>query len=106
MPAFSVGTLPDMLYHFEAAKELKTVKLDLIISDLDLALTLTQIARQASEKDRAKRSVHNARRGYDAALSYLNTSSLSAFEVQSLSRKLARLKSALISLGESFPFET
>ena len=92
-----------MLYHFEGAKELKSVKLALISSDLDLALTLTQIARQTSDKEKLKRTVHNARKGYDGALLYLKTVSLSPAEAQSLSRKLALLKSALLSLGESFP---
>jgi len=91
-----------MLYHFEAAENLSQLKVDSIRTDLDLALTLAQIARQTPDRDKKTRNQHNARKGYDTVLQFMGTVSLTRGEREHISRKLALLKSALISLGESF----
>lgn len=91
-----------MLYHFEAAEDPNALKVDFIKADLDVALTLTQIARQTNEREKAMRNQHNARKCYDAVLEYLGAASLDRHEQIQIARKLALLKSALFILGESF----
>jgi hypothetical protein len=91
-----------MLYHFEAAEDLTRLKVDFIRTDLDVALTFAQIARQTGESEKTIRNQRNARKAYDAVLHYMGTASLTRFDQENLTRKLALLKSALLSLGESF----
>jgi hypothetical protein len=90
-----------MLYHFGGAEELNKLKVDLRI-DLDVALTFVHIARQTNERAKAMRNQQNARKAYDAVSYYLGTASLSRFEHENIMRKLAILKSALLSMGELF----
>jgi hypothetical protein len=91
-----------VLYHFEAAENLNKLKLDFIRTDLDVALTFAQIAGQTGEREKSIRNQLTARKGYDAVLHYVGTASLTRFDQENLTRKLALLKSALLSLGESF----
>lgn len=91
-----------MLYHFEGVEELTRVKADFIRTDLDLALTLVQIARQTGKQEKTTQNQQNARRAYEVVLRYLGTAILTRSEQENISRKLALLKSALLRLGESF----
>lgn len=91
-----------MLYHFEATEDLNSVKVDSIKTDLDTALTFVQIARQTSEREKSIRNRRNARQAYDVVLRYIDSASLNGLEREHLTKKLASLKSALLSLGESF----
>lgn len=90
-----------MLYHFETA-ELKDLKPDFVRKDLDAALTFAEIARQTGDRAKAMRNQRNARSGYDAIIRYIGTVNLNRVESENITRKLALLKSALLSLGESF----
>jgi hypothetical protein len=91
-----------MLYHFEGAEELNKLKVDFIKTDLDTALTVVQIARQTNEREKAIRNQQNARKAYDAVLRYMGSASLGRSDRGNMMRKLSILKSALLSLGESF----
>jgi hypothetical protein len=90
------------MYHFESAEKLGEVKLHLITADLDVALTFAQIALQTQDRQKAIHNRQNARKAYDAVLRYMGSASLSRFDRENMMRKLSSLKSALLSLGESF----
>ncbi len=91
-----------MEFHFEAAETITSLKLDLIYADLDLALTLSQIARQTTDRDKSVRNRHNARRAYDALLKYMGSADLPRWDQEKITRRLAALKAILLKLGESF----
>lgn len=91
-----------MLYHFQTTGTPNALKVDSVKTDLDTALTFTQIARQTVDPDKAMRNRRTARGGYDGVLSYLGSASLSRPEQEHFTKKLALLKTALRSLGEVF----
>jgi hypothetical protein len=91
-----------MLYHFEGAEELNKLKADFIKTDLDVALTLVQIALQTKDRNKAIHNQQNARKAYDTVLRYMGSASLCRFDRENMMRKLSSLKSALLTLGESF----
>jgi hypothetical protein len=99
---FGYNAVQAMSYHFEVAKYPNTLKVDFITTDLEVALTFAEIARQTGDGAKAFRNRQNARKAYDFVLLYLGTASLSRSEQQVLKKKLAILKSTLLSLGESF----
>ena len=90
-----------MLYHFETAKELDKLKVDFIRTDLDVALSFAEIARQTDEREKAIRNQQNARKGYDAGFQFMSTAKITDFDREVIGVKLRRLKSALLDLGEA-----
>jgi hypothetical protein len=59
------------MFHFEGLQEDNPRQVDLIRTDLDVALTLVQVARQTREGAKASRSRRNARKAYDAIIRYV-----------------------------------
>ena len=74
-----------------------------LISDLEIALTMAGLARNAEkDSDKRIRNQENARQAYVAVLRLSKGMSLSKSEHEQLREKLEELKSALRELGESF----
>lgn len=74
-----------------------------LLSDVELALTLTRIAQDAdTDSDKRARNQHNARRAYDTVTGLTGRVALTGEEQQELASKLGRLKSELHLLGENF----
>jgi hypothetical protein len=90
------------MFHFEATNEFNKLKAEFIKTDLEVALTFVEIAHQTPDSEKAARNQRNARKAHDAVLWYIGHAVLTNFEQEYLTRKLASLKSALLSLGESF----
>lgn len=90
-----------MLFHFENAEELSTLNVDFIRTDLDVAITFIEIARQTQEREKAIRNLNNARKAYETVLLYLRVATLNHFEHECIERKLGLLKSGLLRQGEA-----
>lgn len=76
---------------------------EFLISDLDLALTLTQIAmKSGSNAARKKRNQRNARRAYDTVQQLANRIGLTGTHRKEFDRRLEKLRSELRKLGEEF----
>jgi hypothetical protein len=74
-----------------------------LITDLELGMTLTRIASDASEDlEKRARNRANARRAYDAVCRISHHASLDHEQRQEVDAKLAGLRSALEQLGEVF----
>lgn len=73
------------------------------MNDVELALTMTRIAREGSDdSEKRARNQKNARRAYDTVTGLTCRVALTGEEEQELARKLTQLKSELQSLGEQF----
>ena len=74
-----------------------------LVSDVELALTLTRIAQDAdTDSDKRARNQHNARRAYDTVTGLMSRMALTGEEEQELTAKVGQLKSELHLLGEQF----
>lgn len=74
-----------------------------LITDLDVAITLSRIAADAAENSqKRKRNRANARRAYDTVSRLSRQALLTDDEQQNVKEKLAVLKSMLEQLGEVF----
>ena len=74
-----------------------------LVSDVELALTLTRIAQDAAtDSEKRARNQNNARHAYDTITSLMGRVALTAEEEQELTTKLGQLKSELHLLGEQF----
>ena len=74
-----------------------------LMTDLDLAMTMAQIAAQAAQDQQKRlRNRENARRAYDAVVQLSHKAILNESEREQLNEKLGRLKSELETLGEKF----
>ena len=87
----------------ELVSRLENTGFTFLISDLELGLTLAQIAMgSGSNTDKIKRNQHNARRAYDTILKLAERVVLTGIQRSELNNVAARLKSRLESLGEVF----
>lgn len=74
---------------------------EFLMSDVDLALTMTRIASRAGEDgDKRKRNVQNARRAYEKIRELSSRVSLTSDQQQRVNEKLGTLKLALEKIGE------
>ena len=74
-----------------------------LITDLDLAMTLTRIAGDSAEdSEKRNRNRANARRAYDSVSQINDHALLAADDRKVVNQKLVELKSALKKLGEVF----
>ena len=71
-------------------------------ADLDLAMTLVEIAASASEAERMERCYGDARKAYDTIRRMMNHVDLSKAEEAYILERLAKLKATLERVGESF----
>ena len=87
----------------ELQKTVKDNSLAFLHTDLDMALTLAQIAAEADRGSaRRERNVRNARKAYDTVLKFREKLRASAAEKHCLRRKLSHLRLCLEDLGERF----
>jgi len=70
--------------------------------DLETALTFAGIAMRAENSMKKARNRRSARRAYDTVVRLIDSVDLPDEDAQLLARKLTRLKSELVSLGEVF----
>ncbi len=86
-----------------AAKNIdkQPAELRFLRTELATGLTLSRIAHHANHPDKADRNRANARKAYDAVLRFTPQVNLSQEETEEIKSKLAKLKAALQSLGES-----
>lgn len=74
-----------------------------LITDLDLAMTLTHIADDAAhDSDKRSRNKANARRAYDSVLRISDHALLAPADRKIVDEKLAELRSVLERLGKVF----
>lgn len=74
-----------------------------LITDLDLAMTLTRIAGDAAEgSEKRNRNKANARRAYDSVSQISDHALLASDHRMIVEEKLVELRSALQQLGEVF----
>ena len=74
-----------------------------LVTDVELAMTLTRIASHAPEGSGKKcRNQANARHAYDEISRISSHAVLTANERQDVNHKLAELRSSLEQLGEAF----
>jgi hypothetical protein len=76
---------------------------EFMISDLDLALTLTRIAAQSpDDAEKRARNIQNACRAYEKIRELLTRVGLSGEQQKHVNEKLTTLKSALEKVGHHF----
>jgi hypothetical protein len=86
-----------------ARRAVSAVSVAFLSSDLDLAMTMVQIARLEPEgSNKRTRNQASARKAYDTVQHLKELLIRSAAEERLLLRKLDELKSALVQMGESF----
>jgi hypothetical protein len=78
------------------------LSVEILESDADLALTLTESALLLSEPDGRAQRVRHARRAYDFIAGMRTEIPLSNADTQELDTKLANLRKRLEDLGEAF----
>jgi len=104
MPNDRAGKTKDVLK--EARQRLERIEktgTTFLLTDMDMALTLTRIASDAPEdSERKSRNLANARRAYDEVSRISRRARLSYNERKDVDEKLAELRSALRQLGEEF----
>ncbi len=83
--------------------DLNDRKVDLIKADLNAASTFASIARESDDEDKRLRNRKNARRGYDTILHFLSTAKLTQRDADEINGGVARLRRALLELGDTFP---
>ena len=72
--------------------------LELLMSDLDLALTFLQVAGTSSDTETRERNRQNARKAYDTVLYFLPRLHPTAQERQKIEEKLSILRTHLQAL--------
>lgn len=75
---------------------------DFLKTDVAAGLTFAETARTARTSSKRERNRHSARRAYDTVTKLIGRVTLTEFDAKILGRDLARLKSELRGLGESF----
>jgi hypothetical protein len=71
-------------------------------AELETGMTFAQVAESASQEEKKRRNIANARKAYDSVLRFLPDSKLSDDEFSEIKIKLEELRFALESLGENF----
>jgi len=84
------------------AEAANAVSIEFLLSDLDVAITLLDVASTTSVEETAQRNHENARKAYDAVLYHLSKVKLNASQQHSLDEKLAILKARLEDVGQKF----
>ncbi len=91
----------------DVRNKLERTGFSFLLSDVELALTLTRIAQDAdTDSDKRARNQKNARHAYDTISGLMGRVALTAEEQQELTSKLAQLKAELHLLGEQFSTRT
>lgn len=75
---------------------------DFLKADLEAALTFADIARTAEDAEERERNRRAARRAYDTIVRLINKVELNSEDANVMRSKLARLKSDLSGMDETF----
>jgi hypothetical protein len=75
---------------------------DFLKADLEAALTFADIARTAEDAEERERNRRAARRAYDTIVRLINKVELNSEDANVMRSKLARLKSDLSEMDETF----
>ena len=78
----------------------QVAEVEFLRSELTTGLTLSKIALDADQQDKAERNRVNAKKAYDTVLRFIPRVSLSREETSEIKSKLAQLRAALERLGE------
>jgi hypothetical protein len=73
-----------------------------LLSDVELALTFTEMAAQRKDRNTVMRTIQNARRAYDRIFLMQSTTRMADEDVAELNSKMSLLKARLAALGEQF----
>ena len=92
-------TLDELL---SQGRELNHVSVDFLKIDVTTALTFAGIAQQTDDAVKKSRNQRAARKAYDTVLHLAEKVNLSPDDAEILAGNLARLKSELQALGETF----
>lgn len=76
--------------------------LDVLLTDVDLALTFTSVARNLSGRGAISQTVQNARRAYDVISTKRSNLVIKEDDCSELDSKLALLRRRLEEFGEKF----
>ena len=82
----------------ELREKYETARVELVCTELDLAITFCEVAATTNDQDRVVRNIANAERAYASAAYYLDSKSDQNTEIR---EKLIRLESLLSDLGHS-----
>jgi hypothetical protein len=84
------------------AEAVNTISIEFLLNDLDLAMTLLDVASTTIVDETAKRNHQNAHKAYDVVVCHLSKVKLNASQEHELDEKLAALKARLESVGQKF----
>ena len=84
------------------ADVLNAASIEFVLTDLDIAMTLMDVASTTTVDETAQRNHQNARTAYDSMLRLLPHIKLNASQHYALDEKLAILKARLESVGQQF----
>lgn len=82
--------------------DLNATGVELLLTDLDAALTFLDVAEVTGIEETARRNHHNARRAYDTVLHLLQNLRPTAEQQQLIDQKLAVLRARLEAVGQTF----
>lgn len=92
-----------MARHYDIRERMNAARLRALIADLAAGMTFVELARDnRAGPEKKLRNRDKARKVYDSVTRFRNGLTLTPAEEQQLSDGLAKLKSALEQLGESF----
>ena len=78
------------------------MKLVIIKTELDLAITYSKIAQESDNEENIAKHRASARKAYDSAIHFLASGALAPDEEMEITKRLAALKVDLEELGENF----
>jgi hypothetical protein len=79
--------------------EFNRLKVDLIKTDLAVAITFAKVATESTDEETKHRNRSNAQKAYDSVLHFLSAAILTPTDEKEITTKLALLKSASRSGG-------
>ena len=82
--------------------EAVNTSIEFLLSDLDVAMTLLDVASTTTVEETAQRNHQNARKAYDVIAVQLSKVKLNASQEHEPDEKVAALKARLESIGQKF----
>ena len=79
--------------------EINETSVEFLLNDLDVAMTMLDVAETTTIKETAQRNHQNARKAYDTVLRLLPQLKLDAAQQQTMDEQLSSLKNRLETLG-------
>jgi hypothetical protein len=79
-----------------------SISVRILLSDVELALTFTDLAARHGDRDAVMPAIRNARRAYDQISSMQSMTPMAEKDAEELQAKMRLLKDRLTELGERF----